>query len=174
MCGVKPSVAVKAISKDLVSTLSLLVVCAGMVLLFGSRFPAQAPRRDMPPTTVESYFNGGWEGDASGGFVWVLDDDNKIIVANNTPEKITGQLKLEFLGAPCGEPHDLIVSSAGRAQQKITVDVNKSYSVDLALELGRFERLPVDVKVLGLGCIPNSTESRELKVQFRQPIFLTN
>lgn len=145
-----------------------------MVLLFASRFPAKAPGRDMPRTSVESYFNAGWEGDASGGFVWVLEDNNKLIIANNTPEKIAGKLKFEFLGAPCGTSHAVIVSSEGQAQKKIMVDAKKSYSVELAIQLDGFERLPVGVDVLGIGCMPNASESRALKVQFRQPIFLIN
>jgi hypothetical protein len=152
--------------------LFLLIACIAILLGFLARFPREASTRPMEPFTVETYFNTGWENDLAGGFVWVLNDKNTIVITNNEDVKKSGHLDIQILGAPCGGSHEVSISGKSFSSQRVTVNANQSSVVKLQLMLNPFARVPVNVDVLGEGCVPSATDGRLIKVQIRQPIFV--
>ena len=149
----------------------LLIVCVAVLMAFWARFPREASTRPMEPLTVETYFNTGWENDSAGGFVWVLNEKNKIIIANNQSVKKRGHLVIQIVGAPCGGSHEVLVTSESGIPERVTVTANQKSEVQLQLTLDPYERVPVDVNVTGNGCAPSATDGRLIRVQIRQPIF---
>jgi hypothetical protein len=152
--------------------LLLLVACIALLLAFWSRFPTDAVTRPMEPLTIETYFNTGWENDSAGGYVWVLNDKNKIIIANNEDVAKSGFLYLQIVGAPCGDRQEIKISSKSVLLERISINANEKNNLQLRIVLGSYERVPVDVDVVGKGCAPSATDGRLIKVQIRQPVFL--
>ena len=152
--------------------LLLLVACIAVLLAFWSRYPKEAATRPMEPLTIETYFNTGWENDPAGGYVWVLNDKNKIIIANNQNITKSGYLYLQVVGAPCGGRHEIVISSKSVILERMSISANEKSNVQLKITLDSYERVPVDVDVTGLGCTPSATDGRLIKVQIRQPAFL--
>jgi hypothetical protein len=152
--------------------LLLLIACIAILLAFWSRFPGEATSVDVPAIGVEGYFNTGWEIDSAGGFVWVLNDKNKFIVANNENVKKSGQLDIQIVGAPCGGSHEVTIVSKFSSPERVTVSSNQKSSVQIPLTLDPYARVPVFVNVTGKGCRPSATDARLIKVQVRQPIFI--
>lgn len=152
--------------------LLLLVACIAVLLAFWSRYPKEAATRPMEPLTIETYFNTGWENDSAGGYVWVLNDKNKIIIANNQNITKSGYLYLQVVGAPCGGRHEIVISSKSVILERMSISANEKSNVQLKITLDSYERVPVDVDVTGLGCAPSATDGRLIKVQIRQPAFL--
>ncbi len=153
---------------------TLLVVSIALLLAFGVRFPRDAPSRPMEPLTIETYFNAGWENDSLGGYVWVLNEQNKIIVANNQNMNVDGLLNIDFVGAPCGDPHRIRISGELIETADLLIEPNQAAKVQLRLNLKEFVRVPISILVMGEGCSPGETDGRLLKVQVRQPIFRPN
>ena len=151
--------------------LLLLIACAGVLLAFWVRFPREASIRPMEPVMVETYFNTGWENDSAGGFVWVLNEKNKIIIANNQNIKKRGHLDIQIVGAPCGGSHEVLVTSESMIPERVSISANLKSDVQLQLTLVPYERVPVYVSVTGNGCAPSATDGRLIRVQIRQPIF---
>jgi len=152
--------------------LLLLIVCIAILLAFWSRFPGEPTSVDIPAIGVEGYFNTGWEIDSAGGFVWVLNDKNKFIIANNENVKKSGQLDIQIVGAPCGGSHEVTIVSKFSSPERVTVSSNQKSSVQIPLTLDAYARVPVFVNVTGKGCRPSATDARLIKVQVRQPIFI--
>jgi len=152
--------------------LLLLMICTGVLLAFWARFPREASTRPMEPIMVETYFNTGWENDSAGGFVWVLNEKNKIIIANNQNVKKSGFLYLQIVGAPCGGSHEVVVTSKSGIPERVSISANLKSEVQLQLTLEPYERVPVNVYVTGTGCAPSATDGRLIRVQIRQPVFL--
>lgn len=152
--------------------LLLLIVCIAILLAFWSRFPGEPTSVDIPAIGVEGYFNTGWEIDSAGGFVWVLNDENKFIIANNENVKKSGQLDIQIVGAPCGGSHEVTIVSKFSSPERVTVSSNQKSSVQIPLTLDPYARVPVFVNVTGKGCRPSATDARLIKVQVRQPIFI--
>jgi len=152
--------------------LLLLVACIGVLLAFWVRFPREASTRPMEPVMVETYFNTGWENDSAGGFVWVLNEKNKIIIANNQNVKKNGHLDIQIVGAPCGGLHEVLVTSESANPERITIGANQKSEIQLQLVLDPYARVPVSVNVTGTGCAPSATDGRLIRVQIRQPIFV--
>ena len=150
----------------------VLVACVAVLLAFWSRYPKEAATRPMEPLTIETYFNTGWENDSAGGYVWVLNDKNKIIIANNQNITKSGYLYLQVVGAPCGGRHEIVISSKSVILERMSISANEKSNVQLKITLDSYERVPVDVVVSGLGCAPSATDGRLIKVQIRQPAFL--
>jgi hypothetical protein len=111
--------------------LLLLIACIAILLAFWSRFPGEATSIDVPAIGVEGYFNTGWEIDSAGGFVWVLNDKNKFIVANNENVKKSGQLDIQIVGAPCGGSHEVTIVSKFSSPERVTVSSNQKSSVQI-------------------------------------------
>jgi hypothetical protein len=152
--------------------LLLLAVCIGALLAFLARFPTEASTRPLEPLTIEAYFNTGWEIDSVGGFVWVLNEKNTIIVANNQNAEKSGFLSLQIVGSPCGGSHEIVISSKSVLPQRMSISPNEKKDVQLKMTLDPYARVPVYVDVTGEGCVPNATDGRFLRVQVRQPVFL--
>ena len=152
--------------------LLLLVACIAVLLAFWSRYPKEAATRPMEPLTIETYFNTGWENDSAGGYVWVLNDKNKIIIANNQNITKSGYLYLQVVGAPCGGRHEIVISSKSVILERMSISANEKSNVQLKIMLDSYERVPVNIDVTGLGCAPSATDGRLIKVQIRQPAFL--
>ena len=152
--------------------LLLLIVCTGVLLAFWARFPREASTRPMEPVMVETYFNAGWENDSSGGFVWVLNEKNKIIIANNQNVKKSGFLYLQIVGAPCGGSHEIEISGKTVLLERLSISANEKNNLQLKMTLEPYARVPVFVDVKGEGCSPSPTDGRLIKVQIRQPVFL--
>jgi hypothetical protein len=152
--------------------LLLLVACIAVLLAFWSRFPTDAVTRPMEPLTIETYFNSGWENDSAGGYVWVLNDKNKIIIANNEDVAKSGFLYLQIVGAPCGDRQEIMISSKSVLLERMSINANEKNNLQLKIVLGSYERVPVNVDVVGKGCAPSATDGRLIKVQIRQPVFL--
>lgn len=152
--------------------LLLLIACTGVLLAFWIRFPREASTSPMEPVMVETYFNTGWENDSAGGFVWVLNEKNKIIIANNQNVKKSGHLDIQIVGAPCGGSHEVVVTSKSRIPERVSISANLKSDVQLQLTLEPYERVPVYVSVTGNGCAPSATDGRLIRVQIRQPVFL--
>lgn len=152
--------------------LLLLIVCTGVLLAFWARFPREASTRPMEPVMVETYFNAGWENDSSGGFVWVLNEKNKIIVANNQNVKKSGFLYLQIVGAPCGGSHEIEISDKTTLLERLSIRANEKNNLQLKMTLEPYARVPVFVDVKGEGCSPSPTDGRLIRVQIRQPAFL--
>ena len=152
--------------------LLLLIASIAILLAFWSRFPGEAISVDIPAIGVEGYFNTGWEIDSAGGFVWVLNDKNKFIIANNENVKKSGQLDIQIVGAPCGGSHEVTIVSKFSSPERVTVSSNQKSSVQIPLTLDPYARVPVFVNVTGKGCRPSATDARLIKVQVRQPIFI--
>mgnify|MGYP007006549544 FL=1 len=152
--------------------LLLLIVCIAILLAFWSRFPREATSVDLPAIGVEGYFNTGWEIDSAGGFVWVLNDENKFIIANNENVKKSGQLDIQIVGAPCGGSHEVMITSKFMSPKRVSISANQKAEVQLQLTLDPYARVPVFVNVAGKGCKPSATDGRLIKVQVRQPIFI--
>ena len=155
-------------------TLLLLIVCIGVLLAFWARFPREASTRPMETIMVETYFNTGWENDSAGGFVWVLNEKNKIIIANNQNVKKNGFLYLQIVGAPCGGSHEIVISSKAALNERISISAYEKNNVQLKMTLEPYARVPVYVDVRGEGCSPSPTDGRLIKVQIRQPVFLVS
>ena len=151
----------------------VLITSVAFLLAFWARFPREAPTRPMEPLTIETYFNAQWENDSIGGFVWVLNEKNKIIVANNKNVKLTGLLDLRIVGAPCGGSHQVLISSKSVPSERVSITANQSVEMKLKLTLDPHERVPVNVDVTGSGCTPSATDDRLIKVQVRQPVFIS-
>lgn len=158
--------------KEKFRTLLLLVVCIGVLLAFLVRFPTVASTRPMEPLSIETYFNTGWEIDSAGGFVWVLNEKNTIIIANNQNSEKSGFLNLQIVGSPCGGSHEVVVSSKFVLTKRMTMSPNEKKDVQLKMTLDPYARVPVYVDVTGEGCIPSAVDGRLIKVQIRQPVFL--
>jgi hypothetical protein len=171
---VKYNLSVSLLGRRVFAYFLLLTACFALVFVFGNRFPAKAPAREMETFSIETYFNTAWENDSVGGFVWVLDAKNKVIISNNTSSKLAGDLKLHFVGAPCGKPHTVSVIDSGREEKKLSVGINENYNVTIHVQLLRFERRVVEVNVDGSGCVASTADTRAIKVQMRQPVFLVN
>ena len=152
--------------------LLLLIVCTGVLLAFWARFPREASTRPMEPVMVETYFNAGWENDSSGGFVWVLNEKNKIIIANNQNVKKSGFLYLQIVGAPCGGSHEIEISDKTILLERMSISANEKNNLQLKMTLEPYARVPVFVDVKGEGCSPSPTDGRLIRVQIRQPVFL--
>ena len=152
--------------------LLLLIACIAILLAFWSRFPREATSVDLPAIGVEGYFNTGWEIDSAGGFVWVLNDKNKFIIANNENVRKSGQLDIQIVGAPCGGSHEVTIASKFSSPERVTVSSNQKSAVQIPLTLDPYARVPVFVNVTGKGCRPSATDARLIKVQVRQPIFI--
>ena len=152
--------------------LLLLIVCTGVLLAFWARFPREASTRPMEPVMIETYFNAGWENDSSGGFVWVLNEKNKIIIANNENVKKSGFLYLQIVGAPCGGSHEIEISDKTILLERLSISANEKNNLQLKMTLEPYARVPVFVDVKGEGCSPSPTDGRLIKVQIRQPVFL--
>ena len=152
--------------------LVLLIACIAILLAFWSRFPGEPTSVDIPAIGVEGYFNTGWEIDSAGGFVWVLNDENKFIIANNENVKKSGQLDIQIVGAPCGGLHEVLVTSESANPERITIGANQKSEIQLQLVLDPYARVPVSVNVTGTGCAPSATDGRLIRVQIRQPIFV--
>ena len=152
--------------------LLLLILCTCVLLAFWARFPREASTRPMEPVMVETYFNAGWENDSSGGFVWVLNEKNKIIIANNENVKKSGFLYLQIVGAPCGGSHEIEISGKALLLERLSISANEENNLQLKMTLEPYARVPVFVDVKGEGCSPSATDGRLIKVQIRQPVFL--
>ena len=152
--------------------LLLLIACFAILLAFSARFPREATTRPLEPLSVETYFKTGWENDSAGGFVWVLNDKNKIIIVNNDNVKKSGRLDIQIMGAPCGGSHDVTITSKSVIPKRVTVSANQKSDVELQLTLDPYARVPVNVDVFGEGCVPSATDGRLIKVQIRQPVFV--
>ena len=152
--------------------LLLLIVCTGVLLAFWARFPREASTRPMEPVMVETYFNAGWENDSSGGFVWVLNEKNIIIIANNQNVKKSGFLYLQIVGAPCGGSHEIEISDKTILLERMSISANEKNNLQLKMTLEPYARVPVFVDVKGEGCSPSPTDGRLIRVQIRQPVFL--
>ena len=152
--------------------LLLLIVCVAILLAFLARFPREASTRPMEPLTIETYFNTGWENDSAGGFVWVLNEKNKIIITNNQNVKKNGFLYLQFVGAPCGGSHEIEISDKSVLLERLSISANEKNNVQLKMTLEPYTQVPVYVDVRGEGCSPSATDGRLIKVQIRQPVFL--
>ena len=152
--------------------LLLLIACTGVLLAFWVRFPREASTRPMEPVMVETYFNAGWENDSSGGFVWVLNEKNKIIIANNQNVKKSGFLYLQIVGAPCGGSHEIEISDKTILLERLSISANEKNNLQLKMTLEPYARVPVFVDVKGEGCSPSPTDGRLIRVQIRQPVFL--
>ena len=152
--------------------LLLLIVCTGVLLAFWARFPREASTRPMEPVMVETYFNAGWENDSSGGFVWVLNEKNKIIIANNQNVKKSGFLYLQIVGAPCGGSHEIEIGDKTILLERLSISANEKNNLQLKMTLEPYARVPVFVDVKGEGCSPSPTDGRLIRVQIRQPVFL--
>lgn len=152
--------------------LLLLIACTGVLLVFWVRFPKEASTRPMEPVMIETYFNTGWENDSAGGFVWVLNEKNIIIIANNQNVKKSGHLDIQIVGAPCGGSHEVVVTSKSGIPERVSISANLKSDVQLQLTLEPYERVPVYVSVTGSGCAPSATDGRLIRVQIRQPVFL--
>jgi hypothetical protein len=154
--------------------LLLLIGCIAILLAFWSRFPREASTRPMEPVMVETYFNTGWENDSAGGFVWVLNEKNKFIIANSENIKKSGYLGIQIAGAPCGGSHEVMITSKSLIPERISVNANQKSEVQIQLTLDPYARVPVFVNVSGKGCSSSATDGRLIKVQVRQPIFVLN
>ena len=154
--------------------LLLLIACIGILLAFWARFPREASTRPMEPEMVETYFNTGWENDSSGGFVWVLNEKNVIIIANNQNIKIRGLLDLQIVGSPCGGSHEVSISGRSVLHQRLSISANQNSQSKVQLTLDPYVRVPVYVDVTGEGCSPSATDARLIKVQVRQPVFVAS
>jgi hypothetical protein len=152
--------------------LLLLIACIVILLAFWSRFPREAPPVEVPAIGVEGYFNTGWEIDSAGGFVWVLNDKNKFIIANNENVEKSGYLDIQIVGAPCGGSHEVTIISKSVIPERVSVSANQKSEIQLQLTLDPYARVPVFVNVTGRGCKPSATDGRLIKVQVRQPIFV--
>ena len=152
--------------------LLLLIACTGVLLAFWVRFPREASTRPMEPVMVETYFNAGWENDSSGGFVWVLNEKNIIIIANNQNVKKSGFLYLQIVGAPCGGSHEIEISDKTILLERLSISANEKNNLQLKMTLEPYARVPVFVDVKGEGCSPSPTDGRLIRVQIRQPVFL--
>ena len=152
--------------------LLLLIACFAILLAFSARFPREATTRPLEPLSVETYFKTGWENDSAGGFVWVLNDKNKFIIANNENVKKSGLLDIQIMGAPCGGSHEVTIVSKFSSPERVTVSSNQKSAVQIPLTLDPYARFPVFVTVTGRGCRPSATDARLIKVQVRQPIFI--
>lgn len=152
--------------------LLLLIACIAILLAFWSRFPREEASIYLPAIGVEGYFNTGWEIDSAGGFVWVLNDKNKFIIANNENVRKSGQLDIQIVGAPCGGSHEVTIVSKFSSPERVTVSSNQKSAVQIPLTLDPYARVPVFVNVTGKGCRPSATDARLIKVQVRQPIFI--
>jgi len=152
--------------------LLLLIACIGILLAFWARFPREASTRPMEPVMVETYFNTGWENDSFGGFVWVLNEKNKIIITNNQNVKKSGHLGIQILGAPCGGSHEVLITSKSGNPERISISANQKSEVQLQVTLDPYARVPVSVNVTGDGCAPSATDGRLIRVQIRQPVFV--
>lgn len=154
--------------------LLLLIACSGILLAFLTRFPRGASPRAMEPLTIETYFNAGWENDSAGGFVWVLNEKNVIIIANNQNIKIRGLLDLQIVGSPCGGSHEVSISGRSVLHQRLSISANQNSQSKVQLTLDPYVRVPVYVDVTGEGCSPSATDARLIKVQVRQPVFVAS
>ena len=152
--------------------LLLLIGCIAILLVFWSRFPREASTRPMEPVMVETYFNTGWENDSAGGFVWVLNEKNKFIIANSENIKKSGYLSLQIVGVPCGGSHEVMITSKSLIPERVSVSANQKSEVQIQLTLDPYARVPVFVNVSGKGCRLSATDGRLVKVQVRQPIFI--
>ena len=152
--------------------LLLLIACIAILLAFWARFPREASTWPMEPVMVETYFNTGWENDSAGGFVWVLNEKNKIIIANNQNVKKTGRLDIQIVGAPCGGSHEVLITSKSVIPERVSISANQKSEVQLQLTLDPYARVPVSVNVTGTGCAPSATDGRLIRVQIRQPVFV--
>ena len=157
--------------KEKTRILLLLVVCVGVLLAFLTRFPTEASTRPMEPLTIEAYFNTVWESDSYGSFLWVLNEKNIFIIANNQNAEKSGFLKLQIVGSPCGGSHEIVVSSKSVLPQRMSISPNELRDVQLKMTLNPYGRVPVYVDVTGEGCIPSAADNRLLRVQVRQPVF---
>ena len=165
--------------KDLVSPrtekIRLWILFFGAIVLllsFFERFPREPFSAEMPAIGFEGHFDAGWETDSVGAFVWVLNDKNKIIIANNENVSKSGQLDIQIVGAPCGGSHEVTIVSKFSSPERVTVSSNQKSSVQIPLTLDPYARVPVFVNVTGKGCRPSATDARLIKVQVRQPIFI--
>ena len=152
--------------------LLLLIVCIAILLAFSARFPREASTLPMEPVMVETYFNTGWENDSAGGFVWVLNEKNKIIIANNENVKKSGHLDIQIVGAPCGGSHEVLIISKSQIPKRVLISANQKSEFQLRLMLDPYARVPVSINVSGKGCAPSATDGRLIKVQIRQPVFV--
>ena len=152
--------------------LLLLIACIGILLAFWARFPREASTRPMEPEMVETYFNTGWENDSSGGFVWVLNEKNKIIITNNQNVKKSGHLGIQIVGAPCGGSHEVLITTKSGNSKRASISANQKSEVQLQVTLDPYARVPVSVNVTGDGCAPSATDGRLIRVQIRQPVFV--
>ena len=157
--------------REKILTFLLLITCLGILFSFLDRFPREAPSRPMEPIAIETYFNAGWENDSDGGFAWILNEKNKVIVANNEHVKKRGSLEIPLVGAPCGDSHEILVSSKSVSNQALTLDPYQKSEIKLQLTLEPFARVLVYLDVVGEGCSPSATDSRKIKLQVRQPVF---
>jgi hypothetical protein len=158
--------------KEKSRTLLLLAVCVGVLLAFLARFPTVASTRPMEPLTIEAYFNTGWESDSAGSFLWVLNEKNIFIIANNQNAEKGGFLNLQIVASPCGGSHEIVISSKSVLPQRMSISPNEKKDVQLKMTLDPYARVPVYVDVTGEGCVPSATDGRFLRVQVRQPVFL--
>jgi len=143
-----------------------------ILLAFWSRFPREATSAEIPAIGVEGYFNTGWEIDSAGGFVWVLNEKNKFIIANNENVKKSGHLDIQLVGAPCGGSHEVMITSKSVIPERVLISANQKSEVQLQLTLDPYARVPVFVYVSGKGCAPSAIDGRLIKVQIRQPVFV--
>lgn len=160
--------------KEKSRTLLFLVICIGILLAFLIRFPAVASTRPMEPLTIETYFNTGWEIDSAGGFVWVLNEKNIIIIANNQNAEESGFLNLQIVGSPCGGSHEIVISSKSALLEQMLISPNEKKDVQLKMTLDPYARVPVYVDVTESGCSPSTVDGRLIRVQIRQPDFSSN
>ena len=151
--------------------LILFVVCLGLLVSFLYRFPRNAQSLVIQPWSIETYFNTGWEIDSAGGYVWVLDQKNTIVIANNKDVGVRGKLDIQILGSPCGGSHQVIASGKSFPTEILSVKSNQPAQIQLELTFGRYERVSVGIYVMGPGCSPSASDGRLLKVQIRQPSF---
>lgn len=154
--------------------LVLIAVAAAMLLAFSTRFPRDVPQREMPAIAIETYFNAGWESDSLGSFVWVLQDENKIIIVNNRNVNVDVLLDLDFVGASCGNPHSVTISGGLIKKTDLLIEPNQAAQVQFQLNLKSFARVPILIVVPGEGCSPSAADGRLMKVKMWQPTIHTN
>jgi hypothetical protein len=160
--------------KEMSRIVLLLFVCIGALLAFLARFPTEASNRPMEPLTIEAYFNTGWEIDSAGSFLWVLNEKNIIIIANNQNAEKSGLLNLQIVGSPCGGSHEIVISSKSILAERISIIPNETKDIQLKMTLDPHARVPVHVDVTGEGCSPSALDDRLIRVQIREPVFLSD
>ncbi len=154
--------------------LALFACCVVLLFAISGRFPRKVTSIEMPAIDIERYFSSGWENDDAGSFVWVLNQKNMFVIANNQNVKIIGHLVIRIVGAPCGGSHQVLITSNSVAAERVEVRASQNSDAQIPITLNPYARVPVYVDVSGEGCIPSETDIRLIKVQVRQPVFIAN